>query len=363
MTYGIIYDDIFLHAGTWSSASTEKYEPTGSGSMLRVNNVPVLQSSPPAITPPHRIIRRAPTTVDIQQGAPEQPASGSVADQPVLRSKAKKMSVRKSKKSKRPVATPQFSQQPLPEQSTQPPDATSKLPVHSKLAAAKKSAAKPPVQEPPAVATGPHVYEQDMANTTKTGPDNEDTQEAQPPDDETQEGGEPQEPWDHNAHVTTAKDDMSPDPPAKTADQVAQDRETASANNLKRSTTARQSTPTPTPGATPRENPGDTSLENALDAEVKKEPVIAPAQPVAVTPAPAAPVIPAGAPPAIAATTPGSTEAPPAVAAPKQKKEKTPAQKAAHARYMRFSRSFTRTFNYIKNNGHESLTVYHITYR
>lgn len=119
--------------------------------------------------------------------------------------------------------------------------------------------------------------------------------------------------------------------------------------NMQRANTGIQRTPAQTPEG--GERSPSPSFSELLDREVKKEAQHLPEQPdptAAITPTPPSSAIPAAskssvpAPPSAITTPPAPAPAPAPAPEGKTGRIKTPAQKAAHARYMRFSRSFQR---------------------
>lgn len=155
--------------------------------------------------------------------------------------------------------------------------------------------------------------------------------------------------------------------PERTDDLEEAARAQAAKDSLARSRTASQLALTPTTlqgsfAAGADEPPQD--LEQLLDKEIKKEPcpaasdgtpdqgpgtvALPPAKPAApaapadqpMPPASQEPVPPAPAPDSGAKKNVSFPEEPAEGSVPKRRREKTPAEKAAHARYMRFSRSF-----------------------
>ena len=136
----------------------------------------------------------------------------------------------------------------------------------------------------------------------------------------------------------------------KVEQDISNSTELAMQDNLRRANTSMQHTPATT----------EPDLEAMLDKEIDMEP-----QEYGLSPAPESPVMPTSphqAPPQQEVTQPGAnqpaqvSQTPPAEeespstngvtksspGVPRGRKEKTPAQKAAHARYMKFSRSFER---------------------
>lgn len=162
--------------------------------------------------------------------------------------------------------------------------------------------------------------------------------------------------------------------PARTPNADQQARDQAARDNLQRSNTTSQASPT--------QRLPDDDIEAMLDREIKKEPqqtnqdqssepaeprnaaLALPQPPAAAPPEPE----PAARPPAIREPrvsidptpavhhpAPVTAEIPPeypsadADGQPKKRRPKTEAEKAAHARYMRFSRSFDRLLDVIRN--------------
>lgn len=139
--------------------------------------------------------------------------------------------------------------------------------------------------------------------------------------------------------------------PARTAELDDAARQQAAKDSLTRASTDSQLPTTP--------EASHDDLEQQLDREIKKElpmeqsnnlqPQVPPAQPggmVAVTvaqPVPHRPEQPAAAPDSgTQQEQPQTQPSEPTPTLPKRRREKTPAEKAAHARYMKFSRSFNR---------------------
>ena len=227
-------------------------------------------------------------------------------------------------------------------------------PVNTKPAA-KKAAAKPPSS---------HTDENETANGNETHDAGNSKGAAQALSRASTQ--------DYSAAVKTQAT------PMRSESTVALALEQASKDNLARSSTLMQETPSPSPAGTPHPAQAD-DVETLLDKEVKREPTehspiaennqarkVQPwphdkeaydaletlcseiglndngqgqTVPAATASKQVEPAKPAG----------EATPAAPGQQQPQSKgrKEKTPEQKAAHARYMRFSRSFTRALLWI----------------
>lgn len=309
--------------------------------LMRVNSVPLLRETPPQ-TPADRIMRSmrsntfdsgstepssSPSTATPSDAVPAEPAEHEASPVSCGESKKKKKKRRVLKRGNK-ASTPNANQ----EETTTHEGAENPQPACEAEPAAKAAAVKSAPK--PSRATNTDSANMGAASAPVPRP--------------------------------TSKQEKPATPPPEALQKAARD-------NLQRSSTAEQKTPVATPKdnsnqfppasaalmpSSQQQQPQEGELEKALGKEIKKEappattsskaeaahPAAAPVDNAALA-VPAPPSVAAGTPAAPAPDTCATNPSNPTERAnpPKKRREKTPAEKAAHARYMRFSRSFDRS--------------------